>query len=69
MGLWQWLKGEDLEVEILETRTKYVDDFGPMWMDHTLVQLPNHRRVLVKGHLGKPGEKVIINSWSVWVQW
>ena len=56
-----WWNGENIEVEVIECRKKYNDSN----FDHTLIQCPDGFRRYVLGHLGKPGDKIIVNTWDL----
>lgn len=57
----EWWNGTLVEVQIVECR-----DNANYWsFHHTLVNCPDGTRKYVMGHLGKPGEKIRVNSWQL----
>jgi hypothetical protein len=59
--LCDWFNGELIEVEIYDTRREQ-DGWA---FQHTVVTLPNRERRYVMGHVGKSGEKIVVNTWDL----
>jgi hypothetical protein len=59
--LTDWWRGELIEVEVFETRTGDCN-----WVFyHTVVTLPNGERKYVMGHVGRPGDRIAVNTWDL----
>ena len=57
----KWWDGELIQVQIIEKK----NEVNGFMIAHVLVSLPDGTRRWVNGHIGMPGEKVVVNTWDL----